>query len=76
MLALLFAGASVATGGAVAGLAAWRPVLLPISAVMLGLSYYTAFVRRMGGRRARVTALAVTPVVVILWLLPYLRAWI
>ncbi|MCH7823617.1 MAG: hypothetical protein IH849_02345 [Acidobacteria bacterium] len=76
MLALLFAGASVATGGAVASLAAWRPVLLPISAVMLGLSYYTAFVRRMGGRRARVTTVVVTPVVIALWLLPYLRVWI
>ncbi len=76
MLALLFAGASVATGGAVAGLAAWRPVMLPISAALLGLSYYTAFVRQMGGRRARVTTVVVTPIVITLWLLPYLRAWL
>lgn len=76
MLALLFAGASLATGGAVAGLATWRPVFLPASATLLGLAYYTAFVRRMGGRRSRVIVVTVTPVVVTLWMLPTLRAWL
>ena len=43
---------------------------------MLGLTHYTAFVQRKGGRRARVTAVVVTPIVIVSWLLPYLRAWI
>ncbi|MFQ5946903.1 MAG: hypothetical protein ACE5NC_11780 [Anaerolineae bacterium] len=61
------------TGGALAaGLAGPRIYLVFVSAGFLGLGYYLAYWRGLGGRRQRVILWIATVVAVFFWVLPYL----
>ena len=69
---LLSVGLGVTGGALAARLAGLQIYLLPISAAFLGLGFYFAYWKGMGGRLDRVILWIATAATVLFWVLPHL----
>ena len=75
MLALVFAGAGVLSGGLAASLAAYRIYFFPLSVFFIGLGFYFHYVKRRGPRWHRWPLWGSSLIVLLFWLAPLLRLW-
>lgn len=69
---LLSAGLGVAGGALAARLAGIQIYLIPLSAVFLGLGFFLAYAKGIGGRRDRVILWIAAAASVVFWLTPIL----
>lgn len=69
---LLSAGVGVAGGALAARLADMQIYLIPASALFLGLGYFLAYAKGIGGRRDRVILWIASAVSLAFWLTPLL----
>jgi hypothetical protein len=66
----VLAGLGLSGSGLAAGLVAWKPVLIALSALSLALSHWFVWRKHWGGRATRVVLLVATVLAPILWCLP------
>jgi hypothetical protein len=67
---MLLTGVGLSGSGLAAGLAAYKPVMIALSAASLVLSHYLVWRRGWGGRWTRLLLIAASIAAPVLWLLP------